>query len=75
MSLEQAKHNVPCIIKQVNIEDYNTKLRILELGLVKGEKVVVKSKSVLKHTLLVVFANACFTLKDNLAKQIEVEYA
>ena len=75
MNLLEVKNNTICVVKCVNIAHEQTKLRILELGLVSGVHVVVKAKSIFKHTLLIAFANSCFTLKDNLAKQIEVEYA
>ncbi len=75
MDLFQAKLNTMCVIKSVNISDFETKIRLMELGLTFGTKIKVKHKSGLKKTLLVIFAGSCFTLKDNLAKQIEVDYA
>lgn len=75
MLLFDAKINSRYVIKSINITDSKTKLRIMELGLITGTSVIVKRKSMLKHTFLIVFSSACFTLKDNLAKQIEVENA
>lgn len=75
MNLSQAKINTQCVVKSVNVKDYNTKIRLMELGLTEGTKIVVKHKSVLKKTLLVSFAWSCFTIKDNIASQLEVEYA
>ena len=40
------------VIKNINISDEKTKLRIMELGLTVGSKVLVKHKSVLKNILL-----------------------
>ncbi len=73
MSLNNVKLNTPCIIKEINVEE-KTKLRLMELGLINGAVITVKNKSVLKHTLLVAFNYSCFTLKDNLAQLIEVNY-
>ena len=75
MTLMEAKLNTQCVVKEINISDEKTKIRILELGLMSGVKVQVKHKSLLKKTLLIVFENSCFTLKENIAKSIVVNYA
>ena len=75
MSLYEVKMNTMCKVVSLFIEDEKTKIRLMELGLIEGTKIYVKNKSVLKKTLLVVFENSCFTLKANLAKAIEVNYA
>lgn len=75
MSLYEVKLNTVCKIKFLDITDEKTKIRLMELGLVEGTKIYVKHKSILKHTLLVVFNYSCFTLKDNIAKNIMVNYA
>lgn len=75
MSLYEVKLNTTCKIEEVAVKDYKTKIRLMELGLVEGTKIYVKHKSVMKKTLLVVFDNSCFTLKENLAKEIAVKYA
>lgn len=75
MSLSDVKLNVDCIIKSVNIQDEKTKIRLMELGLIEGCVVQVNRKSVLKKTLLIIFNSSCFTLKDNLAQDILVNYA
>ena len=69
------KMNTNCVIKSVGIKDEKTKIRLMELGLVEGEIVRVIKKSVLKKTLLIIFNSTCFTLKDNLAHEIVVNYA
>ena len=74
MILNDVKLNTTCLIKQINISDELTKIRIMELGIVNNTKIVVKHKSVFKKTLLVIFNNSCFTIKDNIAKKIEVIY-
>lgn len=74
MNLNQVKINAKCVVKNVIIDDYKTKLRLLELGLINGQNVVVKHKSVLKKTLLIAFNSSCFTIKSNLAEKVEVEY-
>ncbi len=74
MNLMDAKTNTKCEVKSISIDDTNTKIRLMELGLIVGSEVMVKSKSSLKKTLLIVFNSSCFTLKDNLAKSIEVIY-
>jgi len=75
MNLLNAKPNTNLIIKELNIEDEKTKIRLMELGLNVGTNLVVKHKSIFKKTLLVVFNNSCFTLKENYAKNIVVNYA
>ena len=75
MDLSEAQLNKRCLVKNVDIKDEKTKIRIMELGIVEGVKILVFRKSALKKTLLIVFASSCFTLKENLAKQIEVCYA
>lgn len=75
MNLSQAKLNTMCVVQNVAVKDFNFKIRLMELGLTAGTKIEVKHKSSLKKTLLVVFAYSCFTLKENLAKEIEVTYA
>ena len=75
MNLNEVKLNVNCIVKEVNILDKPTKIRIMELGIIEDVKIIVKHKSLLKKTLIVVFNNSCFTIKDNIAKNIEVLYA
>ncbi len=73
MSLYDVKLNTKCIVKDIAIEE-KTKLRLMELGIIEGSVIIVKSKSLLKHTLLISFNYSCFTIKDNLAKSIEVNY-
>ena len=74
MNLSQVKLNTNCVVRQVNILDEQTKIRIMELGINASTKIMVKHKSLLKKTLLVVFNSSCFTLKDTIAKNIVVEY-
>lgn len=75
MSLSDVKLNTNCVIKSVDIKDEKTKIRLMELGLVEGCFVKVNRRSVLKKTLLIIFNSTCFTLKDNLAHDIMVNYA
>lgn len=75
MSLSEVKLNTKCIVKTVNIKNEKTKIRLMELGIIEGCEIWVNKKSILKKTLLIIFAQTCFTLKDNLAKEIEVKYA
>ncbi|MBQ8615582.1 MAG: ferrous iron transport protein A [Clostridia bacterium] len=75
MNLSEVKLNTKCIVKAVKVKDEKTKIRLMELGLIEDCEIVVNKKSALKKTLLVIFAHSCFTLKDNLAREIEVEYA
>lgn len=74
MNLSQAKINKLCEITSVQVEDFATQIRLMELGLTFGTKIKLVRKSCLKKTLLVVFVNSCFTLKENLASKIEVRY-
>lgn len=75
MSLSNVKLNTNCVIRSINIKDEKTKIRLMELGLIEGSIVQVNRRSVLKKTLLIVFNSTCFTLKDNLAQEIVVNYA
>lgn len=75
MSLSEVKLNALAVIKEINIADTKIKIRLMELGLNIGTKIIVKNKSIMKKTMLVVFNATCFTLKDNLAKEIVVNYA
>ena len=75
MSLFEAKLNTDCKVQEINILDEHTKIRLMELGLIVGERVKVKKRSTLKKTLLIVFNSTCFTLKENIAREIQVNYA
>ena len=75
MVLNKVKLNTNCIIKEMKNIDEKIKIRLMELGLIDGCVVKVVKKSVLKKTLLIFFNSTCFTLKDNLANEIVVEYA
>jgi len=70
----EAKLNTNLIVKNIKTNDAD-KLRLMELGLVVGMKVLVKHKSVLKNNLLIHFNNSCFMIGSEIAKNIEVEYA
>ena len=75
MKLSKAKINTKCVIKSVCVKNEKIKFRLMELGLVENCQLIVFKKSVLKKTLLIDFAHSRFTLKENLANEIEVEYA
>ncbi len=74
MNLSEVKLNTECLIKQINLQDEKIKIRLMELGLIEGTKILVKNKSVLKKTLLVIFNYSCFTIKYDIAKNIMVNY-
>ena len=74
MELSNVKLATDCVIKSIHIEDEKIKYRLMELGIIVGAKIRVERKSVLKKTLLVIFNNSCFTLKENFAKKIMVNY-
>lgn len=74
MNLSEAKLNSECIVIDFDIADEREKIRLMELGLVKGVKVKVVKKSVGKKTLLIIFNSSCFSLKDNLANGVIVNY-
>ena len=75
MNLNEIKLNTNGVVVEVNIKDEQTQIRLMELGIVKGTIIRVVKKSTFKKILLVVFNSTCFTLKDNLAKEIGVKYA
>lgn len=74
MRLVDVKINRNCVIKNIDIEEMTLRLRILELGLVPNTKIYVKNISLLKKTLLVVFAHSCFSLSSKIASKILVDY-
>ena len=74
MNLDEAILQKNCLVLNNHVKDEKTKFRLMELGLVEGCVVRVKKKSIFKKTLLIVFCSTCFTLKENLAKNIEVKY-
>ena len=74
MNLNEVNINKVCEVKSVNIENEILNLRILELGIISGTKITIKHKSLLKKTLLIAFNNSCFSINENLYKNIEVEY-
>ena len=74
MNLYNVKLNTICKVCNINVQNEKTKIRLMELGLVEGVAIYVKNKSLLKKTLLVVFNNSCFTIKENIAQEIEVKY-
>lgn len=75
MRLVDAKINTTCKIVEMNIQDEKLKFRLMELGLVANCSVKIIKKSFLKQTLLISFDASCFTLKSDIAKQIQVIYA
>lgn len=75
MSLYDAKLNTECVVKDIILDDEKTKIRLMELGIVAGTKIKVTRRSLGKKTLLIVFHSSCFTLKENIAKAIMVNYA
>ncbi len=74
MSLSEAKICADCVIKEIKIEDEKIKIRLMELGLTVDTVVRVHKKSILKKTMLIIFHSSCFTLKENLAREIVVKY-
>ena len=74
MNLLQVKTNQDCIVKDILIDDFKTKIRIMELGLFKGVKIKVKHKSLFKKTLVIIFSLSCFTISSDIAKFIEADY-
>ena len=74
MLLTEAKLNTNLIVKNIALQDAD-KLRLLELGLTRNIKIIVKHKSLKGNNLLIVFENSCFVLGCDLAKYIEVNYA
>ena len=75
MTLNEVKANTKCFVKEINIFDEPTKIRIMELGVVPNVKISIIKKSLLKKTLLIAFASSLFTIKSSMAQSIVVEYA
>ena len=75
MNLFEAKLNTNCRVVSIDLKNETLKIRLMELGLVEDCVIKVVKKSIFKHTLLVVFDASCFTLKDDVAKSIQVVYA
>lgn len=74
MNLSEVKTNKSCIVLNIKIPNKELNLRIMELGITKGVKIAVKSRSLLKKTLIIVFNNSCFTISTSIANCIEVKY-
>lgn len=74
MSLIDVKLNTECVVKNIVSTNDKTSLRLMELGIIEGSKIIVKNKSSFKKTLLVFFNSTCFTIKDEIAKSIMVNY-
>ena len=74
MNLMEAKLNKNCIVKEINVLDESTKIRLMELGLIECAKIIVRHKSFFKKTLLIVFNSCAFTLKEDVAKMVVVGY-
>jgi len=74
MNLTETKLNTNCVVKQYGNMEEKNKIRLMELGLIEGSVVSVYKKSILKKTLLIICNSGCFTIKDNLAKYVMVEY-
>lgn len=69
-----AKIKTLLVIKNIDLDE-KTKLRLMELGLTVGAKILIKHKSLNGRNLLLNFCNSCFTIGCDLAKFVEVEYA
>ena len=74
MKLNESKLNTNLIVKNINADE-KTKLRLMELGLTLDSEIYVKHKSLMKKTMLVIFNYSCFTIKEEIAKLVEVNYA
>ena len=72
ISLCDLKINKKTVV--VKIEDFDNRLkcRLIELGFVKGERVIVLRKHKRNQVLIVVVRGCCFALDYNLAKNIMV---
>ena len=75
MKLIEIKINQKCVIENLEIIDKNLKIRLMELGLTPGTNLYIKNRSVLKKTLLIVFASTCFSISKKIAENIVVRYA
>ena len=56
MNLVEAKTNTFLVLKNMNL-DKQSKLRLMELGLLLGTKILIKHKSLNKKSLLINFSN------------------
>lgn len=74
MLLVDAKLKTNLVVKNIKAQELD-KLRLMELGLNVGTKILIKHKSILKNNLLIHFNNSCFVLGCDIAKYIEVNYA
>ena len=63
----------PYKIKNIqNTLETKYRLRLLELGFLPGEKILIKQKSLNKKTFLVEVRQSMFVLQENIVKFIEV---
>lgn len=74
MNLNDVTLNKECVIIGVDLDDFDAGIRLMELGLTRGTHIKVLKKSVFKKTLLISFYSICFTLQDQLAKGVVVDY-
>ena len=75
MKLSSVELKRKYVIESVETFDFKTKIRLMELGLVPGTSLYVKNRSILKKTLIVVFASSCFSISSKHAENIMVKYA
>lgn len=73
MKLLKSIINKEVIIKKINILDEKYNIRLQELGLYEGAKIVLLNFSPLKQTMLVKIFNSVFAIKSDVANLIEVE--
>lgn len=72
ISLINLKVNKKSVVKKVDDFDQKFKCRLIELGFVNGEKVVVLKNFKNNKTLLVLVRGSVFALDYNLAEKIFV---
>ena len=74
MTLEQCELKRDVEIISLNGLDMKLKIRLYEIGFFPSSIIQVLNKSYSKKTLLVQVLDSCFTLKNDIAKFIEVGY-
>ena len=73
-SLVSSRVGQPYVIKEI-LKDLETKyrLRLLELGFLPGEEIILKQKSLKKKTFLVEVRGNMFVIQENIARFVRVE--
>ena len=75
MNLYLAKTKIDYTVRANNVSDARLRFRLLDLGLYKGQKVMMLDKQKNKKNVLILINNIKYMLDVSICEQIEVEDA